>query len=84
MVACHLRGENRQFLFHCNLAEEIAHAENRQPDKDRVAVLRETNQVDPELRFTVLPTLVDWHATILPHPGTRLMARVFDHSPGGE
>jgi len=76
MVACHLPGENCQFLFHCNLAEEIADAENHQPDKDRLAVLQDPNQVDLEVLFAVRPTPVDWHATLLPHPGTRLKATV--------
>lgn len=79
MVACHLAGDNGQFMFHRNLAEEIADAEGHRPDEDRFPVLREPDEVDLDVILAVRPTAVAWHATILPHPRTRLKARVFHH-----
>lgn len=41
LVACHLPGENGQFMFHRNLAEEIADPEGDRPHEDRRAGLRD-------------------------------------------
>jgi hypothetical protein len=79
MVACHLAGDNSQFPFHCNLAEQVADAEGHRPHEYRLAVLRDPDQVDLEIKFAVRPTPVAWHPTILPHPRTRLKARGFHH-----
>ncbi len=84
MVACHLPGENRQFMFHRNLAEEVADPDGHRPHEDGLPVLRDPDEVDFEIMLAVRPTPVSWHATILPHPGARLKARVFDHPRGGE
>ncbi len=79
MVACHLPGDNGQFTFHRDFPEEVAHPEGHRPDENRLAVLRDPDEVDLEVIFAVRPTPVAWHATILPHPGTRLKARGFHH-----
>ena len=54
MVACHLPGENRQFMFHRNLAEEIADAEGHRPNEDRLPVLRDPDEVGFETLGGVL------------------------------
>ena len=79
MVACHLPRDDVQFTLHGNFPQEVADAEGDRPHKDRFAVLRDPDEVDLEVVLAVRPTPVGWHATILPHPGTRLKARGFDH-----
>ena len=79
MVACHLPRDNGQFPFHRDFAQEVAHAEGHRPHEYRLAVLRDPDQVDLEGIFAVRLSSVAWHATILPHPRTRLKARGFHH-----
>lgn len=83
MVACYLAGEDGQFPFHRDLAEQVAHPEGHRSHEDRLAVLRDPDQVELEVIFAMRPTPVAWHATILPHPGPRLKARGFHHPRWG-
>ena len=79
MVACDLPREDLEFTLHGDLADKVADPEGDRPDENRFPVLRDPDQVDLKLIFAVRPTPVAWHATILPHPGTRLKARGFHH-----
>lgn len=79
MVACDLTGENRQFVFHGNLTEQVTHPEGHGSHEDWFPVLRDPDEVELEIMLAVRSTPVAWHAPILPHPRTRLKARVFDH-----
>ena len=79
MVACHLPRDDGEFMFHRDFAEQVAHPEGHLAHENRLAVLRDPDQMDLEIILAVRPTPVAWHATILPHPRTRLKARGFDH-----
>ena len=79
MVACHLPRDDVEFPFHRYLAEQVADPEGHRANENRLAVLRDPDEVDLQIIFAVRPTPVAWHATILPHPGTRLKARGFHH-----
>ena len=71
----------------CSIAmsrKQVADAEGHRPHEDRFPVLREPDEVDHKIIFAMRPAPVVWHATILPHPETRLKARVFHHPRGGE
>jgi len=76
MVACHLPGENRRFMSHRDLPEQIAEAEERRADEDRFPEPRDPDEVNLEVIPAVRPTPVAWHATILSHFGTRPKARL--------
>lgn len=84
MVACDLPLQDFEFMFHRNLAQEVADPEGHRPHKNRFPVLWDPDEVGLEVRFGVRSESVVSNATILPHPVLRLKARVFDHPRCGE
>ncbi len=83
MVACALPRDDVEFPLHRHLADEIADPEGDRPDKDRLAVLRDPDQVDLAVIAGVRSDPVLSHATILPHPSLHLKARGFDQPRKG-
>lgn len=71
VVACHLSGEKRRFMFHRDLPDQIANAGGYRADKDRFPELRDPYEVDLEVIPAVRPAPAAWRAAILPHSGTR-------------
>jgi len=45
MVACDLPLKDFEFMFHRNLAEQVARAEGNRPHEDRFPVLRDPDEV---------------------------------------
>jgi hypothetical protein len=83
VVACHLSGQDRDLMFHCYLAYQIAYPNRNLSRQYSLAVLWHPHKVHFEIMFGVRPQLVSFHAPTLHNPKARLQGGGFPPSLKG-
>jgi hypothetical protein len=83
VVACHLSAQDRDLMFHCYLAYQIAYPNRNLSRHYSLAVLWHPHKVHFEIMFCVRPQLVSFHAPTLHNPKARLQGGGFPPSLKG-